>query len=303
MKILTKNILFCVLLLSPSIVIAKQIKKVKNILFVAFDDLRPELNCFGKSDIYSPNIDQFAREGVSFQRAYCNIPVSGASRASLLTGTRPTRNTFLTARTYAQKQKKDKTALNDYLKSLGYHTEVRGKVFHFADDHEDGWTVCHKKTYIGSLNARDKDGKRAFYESLDVPLIIYDPSSTLRGYKCNEIVEFVDIFPTICEAVGVEIPTQVEGKSIFSLLKDEKSRSKGYAVCRWQQGYTLITNDSLFYTEWWKKDDQIEGRMLFDHKVDSAENINVVNQEQYADCVWEMSKKLKECRGREFDKY
>ncbi len=53
----------------------------KNILFIICDDLRPELNCYGNSMIVSPNIDELANNSVVFNRAYCNIPVSGASRA------------------------------------------------------------------------------------------------------------------------------------------------------------------------------------------------------------------------------
>jgi arylsulfatase A-like enzyme len=59
-----------------------------NVLFLIMDDLRPELNCFGKSHIISPHMDRLAADGVTFTRAYCNIPVCGASRASIMTGLR-----------------------------------------------------------------------------------------------------------------------------------------------------------------------------------------------------------------------
>jgi iduronate 2-sulfatase len=67
----------------------------KNVLFLMMDDLRPELSIYGKSQISSPNIDALAKSGVTFNRAYCNVPVCGASRASILTGIRPTANRFL----------------------------------------------------------------------------------------------------------------------------------------------------------------------------------------------------------------
>lgn len=452
----------------PFVSSAQQSVGKKNVLLIYFDDLRTELNCFGDSSIISPNIDQLAKEGVAFQRAYCNIPVSGASRASLLTGTRPTRNTFMTAKIYAEKDKKDKIALNDYLKSLGYHTEVRGKVFHHADDHEEGWTVRHKDSYSAYMNEKNgkknEKGKGMPYECMDVPddaypdglrvreavkdlerlkkndapffyafgfakphlpfiapkkywdlydgkvqlpdnyvlpdnhniparafhrwgelrnyvgipqegplpadyakkliqgyracvtyvdaqlgilldkvrelgldkntlivlvgdhgwslgehglwckhtifetmlrapLIIYDYGSKLNGTDCDEVVEFVDVFPTICDAIGVEIPEQAEGQSLCGLLNDENAKSKGYAVCRWMQGYTLVTDDNLFYTEWWNGKDEIEECMLFDHNNDPDENFNIVTNEKYAERVREMGKQLKECRGIEFDKY
>lgn len=60
-----------------------------NVLFLMADDMRPELGCYGVKEVKTPNIDRFAASGLLFQNAYCNIPVSGASRASLLTGVYP----------------------------------------------------------------------------------------------------------------------------------------------------------------------------------------------------------------------
>ena len=60
----------------------------KNVLFIFVDDLRTELGCYG-SPVQTPNIDRLASQSVVFRNAYCNVPVSGASRASLLTGVYP----------------------------------------------------------------------------------------------------------------------------------------------------------------------------------------------------------------------
>lgn len=61
-------------------------KKNPNILFIAIDDLRTELNCYGKAQIKSPNIDKLASEGVTFTHAYCQQAVCGPSRLSIMTG-------------------------------------------------------------------------------------------------------------------------------------------------------------------------------------------------------------------------
>ena len=67
-----------------------------NILFLAIDDLRPELGAYGSDYMHTPAIDRLAAEGVLFRHAYSNVPVCGASRASMLTGLRPTRDRFVT---------------------------------------------------------------------------------------------------------------------------------------------------------------------------------------------------------------
>jgi len=60
-----------------------------NILFIAIDDLKPELGCYGDERVISPNIDAIAAEGTVFLNNHCQQAVCGPSRASLLTGMYP----------------------------------------------------------------------------------------------------------------------------------------------------------------------------------------------------------------------
>jgi iduronate 2-sulfatase len=123
-----------------SCITEKQEEKPRsNILFIAVDDLRPELNFYGSSHIHSPNMDQLASESLIFNRAYCNVPTCGASRASLLTGTRPTRHRFITAQTYKDEDNPDAESLPMVFKNNGYTTLSLGKVYHHADDDTLAW--------------------------------------------------------------------------------------------------------------------------------------------------------------------
>ena len=61
-------------------------QKKPNVLFIMVDDLRPELNCYGNEQIFSPNIDRLAENGVLFQHAYCQQAICMASRASIFSG-------------------------------------------------------------------------------------------------------------------------------------------------------------------------------------------------------------------------
>ena len=114
-------------------------KKPKNILFIAVDDLRPELNFYGAKHIKSPNLDQLASESLVFDKAYCNIPVCGASRASLLTGMRPTRHRFINYSTRADQDAPVAISLPKLLKQNGYTTISNGKIYHNNEDDAEAW--------------------------------------------------------------------------------------------------------------------------------------------------------------------
>ena len=68
---------------------AQEAVKKPNILFIAVDDLKPELGCYGNKLIKTPNIDRLAARGMVFMQNYCQQAVSGPTRASLMTGMRP----------------------------------------------------------------------------------------------------------------------------------------------------------------------------------------------------------------------
>lgn len=453
----------------------KTINGKKNILYIVCDDLRPELGCYGEKQIKSPNIDNWAARSVLFERTYCNIAVSGASRASLMTGLRPTKNRIQEWNARADVDVPDAITLQECFQKEGYVTISNGKIYHHQDEssskfwneimpptpgtamgyhseenlalmqvqketgkgkrgyfYEHGdfpekdyldWQIAEKsindlkklkaegkpfllsvgfirphlpfvvpqkywdmydhskiripdnyilkeenniperaltnwselRAYSGIPEAGPLDEETAklmihgYYASvsfvdaqigrlldalkeegldknttviligdhgwnlgehgtwckhsimntcLHSTLIINSPE-TKTPYRCNEIVEFVDLYPTMCEAAGINKPAQLEGTSLLPLLKSPKAKTKGYGVSRWANGFTYIEGN-YFYTEWRDKEDKLIDRMLFNHSDDKDENYNVAGQEKYRTVIEDLSQKLVQRRGKNY---
>lgn len=448
-----------------------------NIVFIVCDDLRPELGCYDQKQIQSPHIDRWAAQSVQFDRAYCNIAVSGASRASLLTGVRPTRNLLQNWDARADADVPDAISLQEHFRNEGYTTIANGKIYHHQNEASmKQWNDCmpptpqtpmgyHSKENIALMNTQKETGKGKrgyFYEYGDFPeedyldtqiatksindmqklkdsgqpfllavgfirphlpfivprkywdlydhskinipdnyilkegnkipekaltgwselraysgipekgaldeetakmmihgyyasvsfvdaqigrvldalkelgldknttviligdhgwnlgehgtwckhsimntclhstMIIHSPEIT-TPYRSKEIVEFVDLFPTMCEAANISKPKQLEGQSLLPLLKSASEKSKGYAVSRWANGFTFI-QDQFFYTEWRNNKDEITEQMLFDHSTDNDENYNIANEVRSESIIKTLSNELYKYRGVNYNK-
>lgn len=450
----------------------KQSEKPKqpNVLFIAIDDLRPELGCYGEKKIQSPNIDKLASEGTLFERAYCNVPVCGASRASLLSGVRPRRDRFVQYYTWQDNDAPGITSLPEYFKENGYYTVSNGKIYHHLEDGVGSWSeepwhpvqeVEDKnwRNYITKANldiaAENKgsalpyelaevhdtayfDGKTAQktiadlkklkekgqpfflaagflkphlpfnapaqywdmypYEEIEMPENPFFPETApeaanhnwgelrsyagipkegplsnrlarklIQGYyacvsytdaqigkildelerlglkentivvlwgdhgwnlgehglwckhcnfdnalkvplivsapglenntKVRSLVEFVDIYPSLCELAGLEKPSHLQGDSFVPLMKGETTETKDAVYARWIKGESVKTEQYL-YTEWFDNDGNVFARMLYDHEKDPKETVNVAELPEYDEVVNELSAKINENMGR-----
>ena len=101
-----------------------------NVLFIVVDDLRPEFGAYGATHIISPHLDSLAAHGLRFDRAYANVPVCGASRASILSGVRPTYHRFRRYYSQVDVEVPGLITLPEQFRAGGYTTVGVGKVFH-----------------------------------------------------------------------------------------------------------------------------------------------------------------------------
>ncbi len=137
--------------------------------------------------------------------------------------------------------------------------------------------------------------RKNFERSLRVPLIIAGGGVKAQTQACNRPVELLDMYPTIVDHMGYDVPSALEGKSLVPLMNDpsvewnkpaisQVIHSRGAAF-----GFSL-RNQRWRYTEWKKGE---AGRELYDHANDPDEVINLAENPEYAALVEKLSAQLK----------
>ena len=112
-----------------------------NVLFIAVDDLRPQLGCYGDKLVKSPNIDRLASRGTVFLNAYCQQALCSPSRISLLSGRYPATTRIFAIGPALRETLPDIVTLPQHFKNHGYFTRSLGKVYHVGIDDPASWSV------------------------------------------------------------------------------------------------------------------------------------------------------------------
>ena len=115
--------------------------KHKNVLFIVCDDLNTHVSTSGYKPILTPNLSQLAKESITFNRAFCQYPVCGPSRASFLSGLYPQSTGVLNNTFDIRKTRPGTVSMPQFFKENGYWTAGVGKVFHNtkSDHGEIAW--------------------------------------------------------------------------------------------------------------------------------------------------------------------
>ncbi|MEO0330869.1 MAG: sulfatase, partial [Bacteroidota bacterium] len=451
---------------------ASQTESPPNVLFIAVDDLRPELGCYGKDYIQSPNIDRLAGQGLVFNRVYCQQAVCSPSRTSLMTGLRPDSSHVYDLQTYFRDVvPASVTTISQHFMQQGYHAEFWGKIFHAAildsaswsveGDNQDRriepqWPMENWRAYVTDESnemADQNDGggppyeravvpdtaypdgivaQRAIetleklsqqdqpfflgvgfykphlpfnapqkywdlYDPADIelpdqntppegapdvaltewdelrayslipleknvndtiarnmihgyracvsytdaqigkvldeldrlglrentivilwgdhgwklgdygdwckhtnfeldtrsPLIVSAPGMEAAGQQTNALVEFVDIYPSLCELAGLPLPNHLQGKSFVPLMSNPKQEWKQVALSQFPRqqgevmGYSMRT-DRYRYTRWQDKSGATVAQELYDHRNDPIAYQNLATSVEYADTVQQL---------------
>lgn len=111
-----------------------------NILFIAVDDLRPSLGCYGDSIAITPHMDRLAARSLQFNRAYCQVAVCNPSRASLMTGMRPDKLGVWTLPVHFREAKPDAVTIPQWFRKFGYTAVSHGKIYHNPTPDPQSWS-------------------------------------------------------------------------------------------------------------------------------------------------------------------
>lgn len=119
-----------------------------NVLFIAVDDLRPELGCYGNESVRSPHLDKLARSAMVFRRAYVQQAVCSPSRTSVMTGLRPDSTKVYDLETAFRKTIPDAVTLSQHFIASGWHAEGLGKIYHSKAHLQDpkSWSAPWRKS-------------------------------------------------------------------------------------------------------------------------------------------------------------
>jgi iduronate 2-sulfatase len=112
-----------------------------NVLFIAADDMRPQLGCYGDRTVKSPHLDALARRGVVFERSYVQQALCSPSRISMLSGRYPATTGIFEIGRPLRATMPNITTLPQHFKNHGYHTRSLGKIYHVGIDDEASWTI------------------------------------------------------------------------------------------------------------------------------------------------------------------
>ncbi|MBK1876694.1 sulfatase [Pelagicoccus mobilis] len=143
-----------------------------------------------------------------------------------------------------------------------------------------------------------------FEQATRVPLIFSAPGLP-KGQVAGGPVEFVDVFPTLCDLAGVTIPAAPEGLSLVSMMEDPKGQVKDFAVSQWPNGKNgmgyAVRDERYRYVEWFRAGNtndrynkkSVVSRELYDYEKDPMETVNVVDDPEYAAVVRQMKQRMR----------
>lgn len=219
-------------------------------------------------------------------RGYTDIPDSGAIAADkvseLLKG-------YYAAVSYTDAQ------IGKLLDALEAHGLMEHTIVVLFSDH--GFHLGEQGMWGKSTN---------FENAARVPLLIRAPGTVQHPGKTQAIAELVDLYPTLLELCGLQIPGGLAGNSLVPALRDTAATVKTRAISQFIRPYEALSKESRIsamgyslrtaryrFTEWYDVNTHtLMATELYDHQTDAAESINQAGEATYAGQVEQLHREL-----------
>jgi iduronate 2-sulfatase len=271
-RLITLGMLLTVLA-TPLSLAAGESSKGLNVLFLAIDDLRPALGCYGDRIAITPNIDRLANRSMVFRRAYCQQAVCSPSRSSLMTGRRPDTIRVWDLAAHFRQTLPDVVTLPQHFRNHGYHTRSIGKIYHgggkpakdppsWSEQPLYDTTRDASTRYALPENLAGEGLKRRATEAADVPDNAY-----IDGIVCDAAIEALGELKTRAKpfflAVGFRKPhlpfcaprkywdRYDRARIPLPVYREHPQNAPEMAVRSWKEleGYTDIPADGWLTTD------------------------------------------------------
>jgi arylsulfatase A-like enzyme len=213
-----------------------------NVLFLISDDMRAEMNVLGSPMAQTPNLDKLAKDGVCFERAYCQYPLSCPSRSSILTGRRPTTSGLCTNREWFGATYPDWVSLPNYFRLHGYETLRSGKIFHGGIDDTEAWTEGgEQRIYNNPVNANPPSALTPEEWRIHFQRRMPNPSDVISNPRSDrwEAVEG--------EAARQLGDTRIADKAIAHIRQSKKSGKPFFIACGFSKPHSPLIAPKEFF--------------------------------------------------------
>ncbi|MFO0944914.1 MAG: sulfatase [Planctomycetota bacterium] len=181
-----------------------------------------------------------------------------------------------------------KEAIQGYLAAVSYSDAMIGRLLDAlkASEYRDNTIVVLWGDHGWHLGEKEHWRKFALWEEATrAPLLWVVPGLTKPNGVCERTVDFMSIYPTLCDLAGIPIPSHVEGKSIRSLLANPKSAWNTPALTTYEFNNHAVRSEGHRYIRY-----HDGGEELYDETKDPYEWTNLANQPDLASIKAELVK-------------